>query len=78
MTAEKFLINKRIYPELTDSDECNKVYSCMIEFAQYHVEKALEAAKEKVFADRYDENPYESVTYMKSEISKCYPKENIK
>lgn len=68
MTAEEFLERQRIYKEIKDSSECEKVRGWMIEFAKYHVEKALEAAEE---VETYDE-------HIVLHIRKCYPLNNIK
>lgn len=63
MTAEEFL-NKNALLFLSNPEKI------MIEFAQYHVKKALEAASEKL--------PPFSLNYDKQRVLNAYPLENIK
>lgn len=87
MTAEEVLVKHEVFKTADKNEAFNlifhrdayrkaqsNIYNAMIEFAQYHVKKALEKALDEVPYGGSDEVRYEDVVG----ILKCYPKENIK
>lgn len=76
MTAIKFLKNKK-YPSFNNSGGLGLTYveEVMIEFAQYHVQKALQEAS--IVSQQI--NKYNSLKIIdKTKIINSYPLKNIK
>ena len=101
MTAEEFLVRDELFKTpLTEEEKhyyIDRIISHgiyikgMIEFAKYHVQKALEQASEKAFVEYIDLNTDEIFDYTdvitdddvevninKDSILNAYPLENIK
>lgn len=76
MTAEEFIY---YYNDKNNSEyslhDCNT--KMMIEFARYHVEKALYQASIKVEIDSYSDN-YTDTNIIRNAVLEAYSLENIK
>lgn len=91
MTAKEFLRNMDISSVSLNGQKFytkESLEEAMIEFAKYHVQKALEAASETYLSADNDEEAFdkmgevmfseEALEYNKNELLTCYSLENIK